>query len=64
MFAALYIRNFRWLLLGNTLANAGQWIQQVTLNWLVYDITGSGTMLGTVNVVRSAASLGLTPMAG
>ncbi len=64
MFTALHIRNFRWLLLGTTISNAGMWIQQVTLNWLVYDITGSGTMLGTLNVVTSASSLGLAPMAG
>ena len=40
------------------------WIQQVTLSWLVYDITGSGTMLGTINLVQSAASLSMLPLAG
>ena len=33
------------ILLGTTLSNAGQWILQVTLSWLVYDLTASGTML-------------------
>jgi MFS family permease len=61
---SLRIRNFRLLLTGTTLSNAAQWIQQVTLNWLVYDLTGSGTMLGTINLVRSVASLGMIPMAG
>jgi MFS family permease len=61
---SLSIRNFRLLLIGTTLSNAGQWIQQVTLSWLVYDLTGSGTILGTINLVRSAASLGMMPMAG
>lgn len=61
---SLSIRNFRLLLTGTTLSNAAQWIQQVTLSWLVYDITGSGTMLGTINLVRSAASLGMMPVAG
>jgi MFS family permease len=61
---SLSIRNFRLLLTGTTLSNAGQWIQQVTLSWLVYDITGSGTILGTINLVRSIASLGMMPMAG
>jgi MFS family permease len=61
---SLRIRNFRLLLTGTTLSNAAQWIQQVTLSWLVYDITGSGTILGTINLVRSIASLGMIPMAG
>ena len=63
-FAALRLRDFRLLLLGTTLANAAQWIQQVTLGWLVYDLTGSGTMLGAINLVRAVATLGLAPAAG
>jgi MFS family permease len=63
-FESLRIRNFRFLLTGTTLSNAAQWIQQVTLNWLVYDLTGSGTMLGSINLVRSVAALGMIPMAG
>ena len=63
-FASLRLRDFRLLLLGTTLSNAAQWIQQVTLGWLVYDLTASGTMLGTINLVRSAATLGLAPLAG
>jgi|TARA_Y100000310_G_C20102503_1_gene543391 Na+/melibiose symporter-like transporter len=63
-FASLRVRNFRLLLLVTILSNAGQWIQSVTLSWLVYNLTSSGTMLGTLNVVRSSASLGLTPLAG
>ncbi len=63
-FSSLRIRNFRFLLGGTILSNAGQWIQQVTLSWLVYSLTGSGTILGTMNVVRSAASLGMIPVAG
>ena len=63
-FAALAVRDFRLLLIGTTLSNAAQWIQQVTLGWLVYDLTASGTMLGTINLVRSVATLGLAPVAG
>ena len=63
-FASLRLRNFRLLLQGTILSNAAQWIQQVTLGWLVYDLTGSGTMLGSVNVVRSVAALGVVPFAG
>ncbi|MGD9117416.1 MAG: MFS transporter [Dehalococcoidia bacterium] len=63
-FESLRIRNFRVLLTGTTLSNAAQWIQQVTLNWLVYDLTGSGIILGSINLVRSVAALGIVPVAG
>jgi MFS family permease len=63
-FPSLRIRNFRQLLLGTVFSNAAQFIQQVTLSWLVYNLTGSGTMLGSMNLVRSVASLGMIPMAG
>ena len=43
---SLRIPNFRLLFIGTLLSNAGQWIQQVTLSWFVYDLTGSGTILG------------------
>ncbi|HRW05224.1 MAG TPA: MFS transporter [Caldilineaceae bacterium] len=63
-FAVLRIPSFSWFLAGTTLSNAGQWIQQVTLSWLIYDITSSGAMLGTLNLVRSLATIGLAPIAG
>jgi MFS family permease len=63
-FASLRIPNFRLLLTGTLFSNAAQWIQMITLNWLVYDLTGSGTMLGAINLVRSFASLGMIPVAG
>ncbi|MEM7113087.1 MAG: MFS transporter [Chloroflexota bacterium] len=63
-FAALRIPSFAWFITGTTLSNAAQWIQQVTLSWLVYDITSSGAMLGTLNLVRSIATVGLAPLAG
>ncbi len=63
-FAALRIASFAWFISGTTLTNAAQWIQQVTLSWLVYDLTSSGAMLGTLNLVRSIATVGLAPLAG
>lgn len=63
-FASLRLRDFSLLLIGTTISNAAQWIQQVTLGWLVYDLTGSGTMLGTISLVWSVATLGLAPLAG
>jgi MFS family permease len=63
-FAVLGVPSFAWFLSGTTLSNAAQWIQNVTLSWLVYDLTSSGTLLGTLNLVRSIATVGLVPIAG
>jgi MFS family permease len=56
--------NFRWFILGTILANCATWTQDVTLSWLVYDLTASGAMLGTMSLVRTIATLGLSPVAG
>lgn len=61
---SLRIRNFRFLLSGQVISQAGSWIQQITVNWLVYNLTGSGTMLGTLSTIRSLTSLGMIPAAG
>ena len=63
-FTVLKLPSAAWFLSGTTLSNAAQWIQQVTLSWLVYDLTSSGAMLGTLNLVRSVATIGLAPLAG
>lgn len=63
-FAILGQADFRWLFLGNILANAAQWIQGVTMSWLVYEWTSSGTILGSLNLVSTFATLGLAPLAG
>ncbi|HXF62585.1 MAG TPA: MFS transporter, partial [Caldilineaceae bacterium] len=63
-FAALRQPSFSWFLLGTIFSNSAQWIQQVTLSWLVYELTASGAMLGALNLVRSIATLGLVPLAG
>jgi len=63
-FAALRVSSFGWFLAGTTLSNAAQWVQSVTLSWLVYDLTSSGTALGTMNLMRSLATLGLAPLVG
>ena len=44
--------------------SAGQWIQQVTLGWLLYDLTGSSILLGMLNGVRALPFLIAGPIAG
>jgi MFS transporter, DHA1 family, staphyloferrin A biosynthesis exporter len=63
-FAVLRESNFAWFLSGTIFSNAAQWIQNVTLSWMIYDLTSSGAMLGTLNLVRSIATVGLAPLAG
>jgi MFS family permease len=60
----LRVSSFAWFLTGSTLINAATWIQGVTLSWLVYDLTSSGAMLGTLSLVGSLATLGLATIAG
>jgi MFS family permease len=43
---------------------AGQWIQQVTLGWLIYDLTGSAVLLGVLNGFRALPFLLFGPLAG
>lgn len=63
-FAVLRRPSFAWFLTGSMFINAAFWIQQVTLSWLVYDLTDSGAMLGALNLVRYLATLGLATVAG
>ncbi|MEW6402005.1 MAG: MFS transporter [Chloroflexota bacterium] len=63
-FDILRIPGFTWFLTGATLTSAAYWLQQVTLNWLVYDLTSSGALLGTLDLARSIATVGLSPIAG
>ena len=64
MLTAFRTRNFRFLFTNQLISQAGGWIQQITLNWLVYNLTGSGTMLGTLSTIRSITALGAIPVAG
>ena len=63
-FAALRHRNYRLLWAGAFFMGAGQWIQQVTLGWLLYDLTGSSVLLGALNGLRAAPFLISGPVAG
>ena len=63
-FTSLRIRNFRFLFGGSLLSNVAGWMQGIGLNWLVYNITGSGTILASINTVLSATSLGMIPLSG
>ena len=62
--APLRHRDFRRLWTGTFFATAGQWIQQATLGWVVYEVTGSPALLGAVLGVRAIPMLLLAPLTG
>lgn len=63
-FISLRHRNYRLLWTGSFFMGAGQWIQQVTLGWLLYDLTGNSVLLGALNGLRAAPFLISGPIAG
>lgn len=63
-FSSLRHRNYRHLWVGTVFMSAGQWIQNVTLGWLIYDLTGSSVLLGLLNGLRALPFLIMSPIAG
>jgi MFS family permease len=60
----LAYREFRSLWTGSVLSWWSQWIQHAALGWVVYEITGSGALLGAVMGVRAIPMVLLTPVSG
>lgn len=51
-FASLRHRDYRLLWIGTVVMSAGQWLQQITLSWLIFEMTGSAFLLGLLNGLR------------
>ena len=64
MASPLAYREFRLLWTGSLLSWWSQWIQHAALGWVVYEITGSGALLGAVMGVRAIPMVLLTPVSG
>src|SRR5258708_24855007 len=64
LFSSLRHLDFRYLATGTFMMSAGQWIQQVTLGWLIYDLTGNSMLLGALNGIRALPFLVTGTMAG
>lgn len=64
IFSSLKYRDFRYLWGSTFFTAAGNWIQQITLGWLIYDITGSAFLTGAVQGIRSVPFLFAGPLAG
>ncbi len=63
-FASLRHRDYRLLWMGTLFSSSGQWIQQASIGWLTYEVTGSPFLLGAVNGLRSLPLLLLGPFGG
>lgn len=63
-FRALAHRNYRLFFIGQSISLIGSWMQQMAMSWLVYRLTGSAILLGTVGFVSLIPATLLAPFAG
>ncbi|MFQ5859946.1 MAG: MFS transporter [Dehalococcoidia bacterium] len=63
-FASLQHRDFFLLWVGTLFASGGVWIQQTTVGWLVWELSGSPLLVGTVTGIRALPLLILGPWGG
>jgi MFS family permease len=61
---ALRHRNFRLFFGGQSISLIGTWMTRVATSWLVYRLTGSALLLGTVSFAGQIPSFLLAPFAG
>jgi len=61
---ALRHRNFRLFISGQIISLVGTWMQTVAQSWLVYRLTGSSVLLGSVNFVGQIPLFLLSPVGG
>jgi MFS family permease len=61
---ALRHRNFRLFFGGQSISLIGTWMTRVATAWLVYRLTGSALLLGTVSFASQIPSFLLSPFAG
>ncbi len=64
IFRALKYRNYRYYYYGQSVSLIGVWVQNIAMGWLVYRLTGSALLLGTIAFALQIPSLFITPFAG
>ena len=64
IFRALRYKNYKIYFFGQITSQVGSWMQQVAMGWLVYRLTGSAFLLGTVAFAGQIPSFVLSPIAG
>lgn len=63
-FSALRFRNYRLYFFSQAVSFSGTWMQVIAQSWLVLELTGSGTALGTVLAMQFLPTLLLAPYGG
>lgn len=63
-FRALRHKNYMLFFIGQCISLIGTWIQQVAISWLVYKLTNSALLMGTIMFASSIPSLLISPFAG
>src|ERR1051326_8051721 len=61
---ALQSRNYRLFFAGQTTSLIGTWMTRLATSWLVYRLTGSAVLLGTVSFCSQVPMFFLGPIAG
>ncbi|MDR1999680.1 MAG: MFS transporter, partial [Frankiaceae bacterium] len=64
MFRSLRVRNYRLYAGGQIVATTGMWMQRVAIDWLVLNLSQSGTVLGLVTMLQFGPTLVLGPFGG
>ena len=64
IFESLKYKNYRYFFFGQTTSLIGTWMQVVAMSWLVYRLTQSVVLLGTVAFLTQIPTLFLTPFTG
>ena len=64
LFESLKIRNYRMYFIGQAVSLCGTWMQTIGQDWLVLQITKSGTQLGIVSAFQFLPVLFLAPYGG
>ena len=63
-FQALEVRNYRIYAMGSLVSNTGTWMQRVAQDWLVLELTHSGSALGITTGLQFLPFLLFSPFAG
>ena len=63
-FSAFKHRNYRYLWTSTLVSSGGNWVQQITIGWLAFHITGDALLTGTVAGIRGIPFLIAGPISG
>ncbi len=63
-FRAVRNRDYRLLWIGQMGHSASLWVETIARSWLIWEMTGSATMLAIVNLLRAVPMLGIGLIAG